>query len=76
MKERLYRFDSKTQIEHLYYSKAGHCIGIPNMPQPGSIYYHPVGKKWFTVGGTEEEDQKASFDSWGKLMSFFEKTLK
>lgn len=67
MKEQLYRFDFKTQIEHLYYPKAGHCIGIPNMPQPGSIYYHPVGKKMVYCRRNRGRKSKSLFRFMGEI---------
>lgn len=61
--------------EHLHYPKAGHGINIPNLPQPGPVNYHPVGKLWFSMGGTSAEDQYASQDSWKKLIVFFQESL-
>lgn len=76
IEERLQQRHSNIYREYLYYPKAGHGINIPNLPQPGPVYYHPIGKKWFTMGGSIAEDQYASQDSWNKLIEFFDKTLK
>lgn len=76
IEERLKDHNSSIYLQHLYYPKAGHGISIPNLPQPGPVYFHPVGKKWFTVGGSIPEDQYASQDSWKKLIEFFDKTLR
>ncbi len=74
--KRLKEKNSRITCEHLHYPKAGHGITLPNLPQLGPVYYHPVGKRWFAVGGTPAADQYASQDSWKKLITFFEKTLK
>ncbi|NNM43683.1 MAG: acyl-CoA thioesterase [Chlamydiae bacterium] len=76
IQERLKAYKSSICCEHLCYPKAGHGISIPNFPAPGPIYYHPVGKQWFSMGGTIADDQDASLDSWKKLIAFFQKTLK
>lgn len=76
IQERLKAYKSSIFCEHLCYPKAGHGISIPNFPAPGPIYYHPVGKQWFSMGGTIADDQDASLDSWKKLIAFFQKTLK
>lgn len=76
IEERLQQHQSTIYREYLYYPKAGHSISIPNLPQPGPVYYHPIGKKWFAMGVSIAEDQYASQDSWIKLIEFFDKTLK
>ncbi len=76
IQERLKAHKSPTSCEHLTYPRAGHGIGIPNIPLPGSSYYHPVSKKWFSMGGTIADDQHASQDSWKKTIAFFQKSLK
>lgn len=76
IEDRLKKNHSSILFEHLHYPKAGHGISIPNLPQPGPVYYHPIGKKWFTMGGSIKDDQHASQDSWEKLIQFFQKTLK
>ncbi len=76
IEERLQKHRSGICREYLHYPKAGHGINIPNLPQPGPVYYHPVGEKWFTMGGSIAEDQYASQDSWKKLIEFFDATLK
>lgn len=75
IEQRLKDKGSAISCTHLHYPNAGHGIGIPHLPQPGSLYYHPVGKRWFTMGGTPADDQHASQDSWSKLIVFFETTL-
>lgn len=74
--KRLKEKNSRITCEHLHYPKAGHGITLPNLPQLGPVYYHPIGKRWFAVGGTPAADQYASQDSWKKLVAFFEKSLK
>jgi dienelactone hydrolase len=75
IEKRLQKHHSRIYRKHLHYPKAGHGINIPNLPQSDPIYYHPIGKKWFSMGGTIAEDQRASKDSWQKLIEFFDKTL-
>lgn len=69
--QRLKKEHSKIQAEHLCYREAGHGINIPNLPIPTPIYYHPVSKLWFSMGGSREADAQASEDAWNKLVSFF-----
>lgn len=76
IEDRLQKNKSPIAREYLHYPKAGHGINIPNIPQPGPVYYHPIAKKWFTMGGSIAEDQRASQDSWKQLVEFFEKSLK
>jgi len=61
--------------QHLHYPKAGHGIGIPYFPLEGPVCYHPVGKKWFSLGGSREEDSQASADSWEQILTFFYENL-
>ena len=75
IEERLRQNNSPIFWQHLQYPKAGHGINLPNLPQTGPLYYHPIGKKWFTLGGSIAEDQYASRDSWEKLILFFDKIL-
>ena len=49
---------------------------ISNLPQPGPVYYPPILNRFFFMGRTIAADQYASQDSWKKLISFFQKTLK
>lgn len=73
--ERLKKYGSGIYCQHLHYPKAGHGIAIPNLPQPGPAYYHPVAKLWFSMGGTPEDDEHASLDSWKKIIDFFKQAL-
>ena len=66
---------SSIQVKHLNYPDAGHGINIPNLPIPGPTYYHPVGKLWFSMGGTRASDATASADAWNKLVAFFHDKL-
>lgn len=70
IEDRLQKNNSSIARKYLHYPKAGHGINIPNLPQSGPVYYHPIGKKWFTMGGSIAEDQYASQDSWKKLIEF------
>ncbi len=74
--ERLKEKGSPIACTHLDYPKAGHSIGIPMQPASGPLYYHPVGGLWFTMGGSEEDDEMASRDSWRKTVAFFQEELK
>lgn len=73
--DRLKKKNSDVQAVHLNYPNAGHCISIPHLPTRGPTYYHPVDKLWFTIGGSREEDAKASRESWSRLMEFFHESL-
>lgn len=73
---RLEEYHSPIVCHHLHYPEAGHGINIPNLPIPGPTYYHPISKLWFSMGGTRAADAKASRDSWKKITSFFQETLK
>lgn len=68
--DRLKEKNSTIVRNHLEYPLAGHLINIPFLPSE-SIYYHPHGKLWFSMGGSSKEDNLASLDSWKKLISFF-----
>lgn len=73
---RLEEHHSSIMRHHLHYPEAGHGINIPNLPIPGPTYYHPISKLWFSMGGTRAADANASRDSWKKITSFFQETLK
>ncbi|MBS3904962.1 MAG: acyl-CoA thioesterase/BAAT N-terminal domain-containing protein [Simkania sp.] len=73
--DRLEKNHSSIPCQHLHYPHAGHGINIPNLPIPEPIYYHPVGKRWFSMGGTRAADAQASLDSWTKLVVFFHETF-
>ena len=64
--DRLQKNNSHIICRHLHYSDAGHGINIPNLPIPEPIYYHPVIKLWFSMGGTRATNTRASADSSGK----------
>ncbi len=72
---RLKEKSSDIQAMHLNYPNAGHGINIPNLPIPWPTYYHPVGKLWFSMGGSREADAKASRESWNRLVEFFHQNL-
>ena len=73
--DRLEKTDSEISRNHLHYPSAGHGINIPNLPIPGPTYYHPIGKRWFSMGGTRATDAAASRDAWNKLVAFFHQTF-
>jgi dienelactone hydrolase len=73
--ERLRKKDSKIEAVHLNYPNAGHGINIPNLPIPTPTYYHPIGKLWFSMGGSRKADAKASSESWEALVEFFHRHL-
>lgn len=73
--DRLAAKGSKIGVTHLHYPDAGHGITIPNLPSKGPIYFHPVGKLWFSMGGTRASDAKASKDAWEQLVYFFHEQL-
>ncbi len=72
---RLTKTHSSIICRYLHYPDAGHGINIPNLPIPGPTYYHPVGKLWFSMGGTRAADARASGDAWNKLVAFFHESL-
>ncbi len=73
--DRLEKTHSPITCHHLHYPAAGHGINIPNLPIPGPLYFHPIRKSWFSIGGTRAADAAASMDSWTKLVAFFHETL-
>lgn len=73
--ERLKEKKSPIFCEHLYYPSAGHTINLPNIPQSSSTYYNPKSRLWFAMGGSPKEYQNASYDSWKKIIAFFQKEL-
>jgi len=73
--ERLKANNSSIIAKHLNYPDAGHGINIPNLPVPEPVYYHPISKLWFSMGGSREADAKASKDSWAQLVAFFKESL-
>ncbi|MCX6989876.1 MAG: acyl-CoA thioesterase/BAAT N-terminal domain-containing protein [Chlamydiae bacterium] len=73
--DRLEKNHSCIVCRYLHYPEGGHGINIPNLPIPGPTYYHPVGKLWFSMGGTRSADARASSDAWNKLVAFFHESL-
>lgn len=66
---------SPISCRHLHYPNAGHGISVPNLPISSPTYFHPVGKLWFSMGGSRSSDANASLDTWTSLLSFFRETL-
>jgi dienelactone hydrolase len=65
-------------VEHLCYEGAGHGI-MPPLPYPSSgetHFVHPVTGYDFDLGGTPELNAKASADSWGRIVRFFDERFK
>lgn len=73
--DRLEKNHSPIACHNLHYPDAGHGINIPNLPIPEPTYYHPIGKLWFSMGGTRSNDARASSDAWNKLVAFFKESL-
>jgi dienelactone hydrolase len=73
--ERLQLRHSPIVWQHLHYSDAGHGIRMPYLPSPEPVYFHPMGQRWFSMGGSRAADAHASADSWDKLVTFFTNTL-
>lgn len=74
IEERLKNTHSKIQFKHINYPKAGHQIGIPFLPS-NPLYFHSVTNLWFSLGGSAEDDERASRDSWRKVIVFFQNKL-
>lgn len=53
------------------YEQAGHGIGIPYLPA-STLYFHPVTEHWFTMGGTPQENDRASQISWNQILEFLQ----
>ncbi len=70
IKGRLKEKHSKIRCIHLDYARAGHQINIPYLPS-SPLFFHPTANLWFSMGGTPQEDEHASRDSWEKLIAFF-----
>jgi dienelactone hydrolase len=66
---------SQIKVLHLNYPNAGHGINIPHLPESGTTYYHPVGKLWFSMGGSRASNAEASTDAWKQLVAFFHENL-
>ena len=62
--ERLDNFGSSIERKHLKYLNAGHAISFPFEPTFEKPFYHPVPKKWFTLGGTKQGNAEANRNSW------------
>ncbi|EFB40713.1 MULTISPECIES: acyl-CoA thioester hydrolase/BAAT C-terminal domain-containing protein [Parachlamydia] len=69
--DRLKAKQSQITRIHLDYPLAGHLIHVPYLPAE-TVYYHPHGKLWFSMGGFPCENDLASRDSWLKLLHFFQ----
>ncbi len=76
IEQRLRDHHSPIYCEHLHYPKAGHGINMPYLPQPSPVVYHPLYKVWISLGGTRADNWYACWDSWKKMISFFDRTLK
>lgn len=61
---------------HLNYPNAGHQIGLPFLPAPSTVSWHPVTKRWYFMGGSAKENELAKRDSWSKIIRFLEDQLK
>ena len=75
IQKRLQEKKSSIFFEWIDYPNAGHGINIPNLPQSGPAYFHPIAKRWLSIGGTPRGDQHASLDSWKKITLFFDQRL-
>lgn len=64
------------EYEHLAYEDAGHFIGVPYRPTRGHFGIHPLSGERYSAGGTPEGTAHASADSWGRVLSFLEDSLK
>src|SRR5215813_5576125 len=60
-------------VEHACYEGAGHGIGPPHpyVPLRTTHVVHPVIGYDFELGGTPQLNAKASADSWGRIVKFF-----
>jgi dienelactone hydrolase len=65
-------------VEHLCYEGAGHGIMPPHpyVSFGATHFAHPVTGHDFELGGTPELNAKASADSWGPIVTFFEERFK
>jgi len=73
--KRLTQYRSPITRIHLHYPNAGHDIGVPFQPFLDTLYFHPIAKRWFDLGGTSYENELASRDSWSKMLQFFKTHL-
>lgn len=76
IEKRLLKYSSSLHFEHLHYPKAGHQIGIPYLPAAGVVFRSYGSGKWFALGGTPQDNEAASQDSWKKVIDFFQTHLK
>lgn len=65
--DRLDAANSPINRKLIIYPKAGH--GFIANHYKGSIF-HPIGKFWCRLGGTEEGNRAANKDSWEKIFEF------
>lgn len=70
------KMSGRSDFVNLYYSQAGHSFGIPFIPCNVENYGLRIsGGKWYSLGGTPQEDDLANRDSWEKVILFFEDHL-
>lgn len=76
IKNRLEQKGSSISCTHLNYPLAGHTIGVPFLPSSNSVYYQAKNGLLFVTGGTPQDNDLASRDSWNKIIEFFKTNLK
>jgi|SaaInlStandDraft_4_1057021.scaffolds.fasta_scaffold07259_2 dienelactone hydrolase len=74
--ERLDKKKSTIERKHVHFSGAGHMFSVPYIPSISLPSYNPLKKSWSTLGGTTEDNAKASKESYKAVLNFLEKTLK
>ncbi|XP_076873841.1 acyl-coenzyme A thioesterase 1 [Brachyhypopomus gauderio] len=65
----------KTDYEVVSYPKSGHFLQVPYMPHYPSGF-HAAVKQVTAFGGEAKPHADAQVDAWGRILNFFEKTLK
>ena len=54
---------------HLRYPDAGHAIGTPHIPRPTATV-HPLTGQLVSLGGARAANERASVDSWPRVLDF------
>jgi dienelactone hydrolase len=74
--DRLERHNHPYLHEHLSYKGAGHLIDFPYTPTTVNCQYNPSTGIILAYGGNPKENARARAESWSRVLTFFEQSLK